>query len=156
MVTIREKLMYSMKRVELDTQQVYPWSESIAPLFNDPYFWTEPILVLAGGVMREEIRSTNPALRTHVRYGVIRKRKFTEIKSLFGTYVTRYEASVQGDPEAFAIYADGKICIMYAICFVQAHSSLKLLCTRALRIDFLQEAGVGLEVSQYGFGSPGV
>lgn len=98
----------------------------------------------------------NPAERPYVRGSGVLKKKFAEFKSLYGTCVARFEASGQGDPDAFASFADVKMYIMYGYCFSQLHTLLKPFVTRALTSDAQKEEEVGSGISAYGYGGHAV
>jgi len=147
MTTARAQLMEPRTRPELDGEPIDPWTDNIAPLFNDTTFQPRAVSVLAGGVTRADIISLDPSVRAYERDGGVLKRKFGSFKSVYGTCLSKYEASGQGDPEGFVYFTNGKSYLMYAYCFLQTHSILQPLATRALQTDAQREEGVGSGVT---------
>jgi len=71
----RAQLMEPRTREELDGEPCEPWTDNIAPLFNDVSFKPQALSLFSGGVTRYDIASINPALRPYEREGGILKRK---------------------------------------------------------------------------------
>lgn len=100
-------------------------------LSNDETFKPTSVNTSTGGITRSGIAGIDPAERPHERTASTLKSKFGELKSLYGTCVTRFEASGQSDSENFVDFAQGKAYVMYAFCFFRKHHTLKPLATRA-------------------------
>ena len=143
MTTARAQLMESRTRDELDSGNIDPWSDSISSLFNDVDFTPCPVEKLAGGVTRSDIMTINLRVRPYERQGGLLKRKFAEFKSLYGTCMSKYEASGQGGPEYFVCFTYGKTFLLYAFCFLNIHPVLAPLPTRGLQSDGQREEGAG-------------
>lgn len=90
----------------------------------------------------------NSALRPHICDGGFLKREFVDFKSLYGTCLSPYEASGQGDPDKFPAFADSKSCIMYAFCYLKFNPVVQPLATRSLSTDAQREEGVGSAVGR--------
>ena len=117
MTSTRSQVMEPKTRDELDGEPFDPWTDAIAPLFNDVLFRPHPISSLAGGVTRDDIASIDPSNRVHERPAGVLKRKSGEFKSMYGTSLAKYESSGQGDPDSFVHFSNAKSYIMYAFCF---------------------------------------
>ncbi|CDF35152.1 unnamed protein product [Chondrus crispus] len=154
MLVARAQMMEPRSRDELDGEFIDPWSDYIPPMYNDVNFKPEPCSSVCGGVTRDDIISIDPGQRKYERLAGTLKRKFGEFKSLYGTAVTRFEASGQGDPDGFALYAYGKVHLMYAFCFLERHPFLQPLATRVLQSDAQREEGVGEGVGPADFSAP--
>ena len=139
----RSQLMEPKTRDELDREPVDPWTDAMAPLFNDVFFRPHPISSLAGGVTREDIASIDLSNRVHERPAGVLKRKFGEFTSMYGTSLAKYELSGQGYPDSFVHFSNAKSHIMYAFCFLKANHLLQPLATRTLAGDVQREEGVG-------------
>lgn len=142
MSTACERLMRPRSREELDSTPSDPWDEFISVLYNDVSFQPSSVRNLAGGVTRSDIAGIDPASRTHHRTASTLKSKFGQLKSSYGTCVTRFEASGQSDPDNFVAFAEGKAYIMYAFCFFREHPTLQSLGTRAIPRDAQREEGL--------------
>ena len=82
------------------------------PLPNNATFQPTAFLGLAGGVTIADISGINPARTTCVRNGGVLQRKIGDFKSLYGTCLSHFEASVQGDSEGFVCFSGGRNYIM--------------------------------------------
>ena len=143
MRTAIQQLMEPRTRGELDRAPIDPWCDHIAHLFNDYMFKPAAINNVCVGVTRADIATIDPGKKVHDRDGGLLKRKFANFKSEYGTSVTRYEASGQGDPDIFREYARGRIYLIYGFCFFKQHPVLQPLATRALQTDAQREVASG-------------
>lgn len=125
MTSAQQLLMECLDREQLDTEQVDPWSEQTTPLNNNSSFTPAAIHFVARGVTKSYICRLDRGQRPHVRDKRTLKRKLRQLKSAYGTCLSRHTNTIQGDPDAFALYADGRYYIMYAFRFLKRHPSLK-------------------------------
>ena len=133
MLTARQLLMEPRTRDELDGEPIDVWFEHVAPLFNEISFKPDAVAVLFGGVSRSDISTIDPSKRPYEREAGVLKKKFAAFKSEYGTCVSRYEASGQGDPDSFPDFASGRSYILYAFCFLKQYPVLEPLAMRALQ-----------------------
>lgn len=137
-----QRLMRPRTREELDAAPSDPWDDSISVLFNDVDFAPQSVRLLAGGVTRSDIDGVDPSQRPFERTAATLKTKWGQFKSLYGTCVTRFEASGQGDIENFRAFADGRSYVMYAFCFFKENPLLEPLATRTLPREAQREEGI--------------
>lgn len=92
-----QQLLCPLTREDLDVVTVDPWDEHISPLYNENQFALEVIRTLAGGVTRSEIFAIDPVPRPHTRDTSTFKSKFSQLKSMYSTSISRFQVSGQQD-----------------------------------------------------------
>lgn len=142
MTTARTQLTIPKSREELDTEHVDPWTDHIAPIFNDSMFKPDPVFTLSGGVTRSDIAAIDPVRRPYVRIAGVLSRKFVEFKSLYGNCLARYEASGHNEPDFFVRFSDARSHFMHAFCFLKLNPVLEPLARRTLPRESQREEGV--------------
>ncbi len=74
------------------------------------------------------------------------KRKLAELRSLYGISKCNFEASGQGDPDAFPLFAMGRAHIMYTFFFLKQYPVIEPLTTRDFETRALREEGFGARI----------
>eukprot|EP00177_Eucheuma_denticulatum_P005710 GFKZ01010406.1.p1 GENE.GFKZ01010406.1~~GFKZ01010406.1.p1 ORF type:complete len:471 (+),score=76.14 GFKZ01010406.1:658-2070(+) len=143
MTSARGLLMKPKPKKELDPSYTDPWTEHIAPLFNDQGFRPDPVDTLSGGVTFSDIDSIDPKRRHHEREGVFLGRRFREFCRLYDACLSEFEASRNGDSQSFVHYSGGETYIMYGHCFLEEYPLLSSLFKRSMWDDLRGEEALG-------------
>lgn len=143
MTSVVEQIRRQFTRQELDAERGDPWTDQIAPLFNDLSFKSQKVAVFIGGVCRSDTENLDPAARPHVREGGFLSSKFSDFRAEYTTTLSRYTNTGQGDPDGFRNFASGRTYIMYGFCLVNGDPILESLTTKEVEEDAQRECGVG-------------
>lgn len=120
-----------------------PWTEQLAPLFNDIAFKPPKVCTVAGGVCWSDIAELDPTNRPHERDAGYLSSKWNDLKAQISIVNARFTNTGQGDPDKFREFSQGRTYIMYAFCFFQHHPLLESLASKEVEIDAQRETGVG-------------
>lgn len=134
MVTEWKPLMEPRTRMEPDEDFVNPWTEQIAPLFNDKNYHPEALEQLLGGVTRADTACMYPEQRLFERDSGVLKRNLAAFKSEYETCLSHYEASGTLYRGSLVGFARGHTHLTCAFCFP--------LATRARKTDAQREEGI--------------
>lgn len=88
-----------------------------------------------------EINDIDSAVVSDHREDGILKRKFGEIKSLYGTCIQRFITCGQGEEDCFPNFAQGRTFVIYAHCLKAVYTVFSPLMTRSLKRNAQPEVG---------------
>jgi hypothetical protein len=120
---------------DLDQAPVCPWSDHVAPLYNDINFQPEAIGKFVDGICRDDLNAIGASGTTFDRTGGLLRHKWGEVKSEYTIRVSQVEASGQGDSQDFPNFAAGNTYVMYLQRMVAAYALFKYLARRLLPAD---------------------
>jgi hypothetical protein len=142
MTRARQLIMRPKDKDDLDRAPVCPWSDHVAPLYNDINFQPEAIDKFVDGICRDDLNAIDPSGLNIERTGGLLRRKWGELKSEYTIRVSQFEASGQGDSQDFPNFAAGNSYVMYLHCMVAEYTLFESLATRLLPADARLECGI--------------
>ena len=139
-------------RAELDIQRHDPFVYEFCTMFNDSAFMpVRPVPV--DGITEDVLLGIDPSKPRHRRQGQQLKQKWTKLRSSYSVSLRNFQASGQGDREAFPDFTRGDDVLSYMHCVFHSHPSLDAV-VRMLPSCAQVEAGVDSSYSQQGTEEP--
>lgn len=126
--------------------KVRPWSEHVAPLFNDANFSPQPVNCFPGGVTLEDIRGLSPKL-IQARDGETLQQRFAEFALLYRAAVRSYVQWGNEELDSFSDYCQGHRHIAYAFCLLEKYPDLDKLTLKVAGRQTNGSKGIGLSAN---------
>jgi hypothetical protein len=145
MTRARQLIMRPRDKDDLDRAPVCPWSDHVAPFFNDINFRPVAIEKFVDGICRDDLNAIDPSGLSVERTGGLLRRKWGELKSEYTIRVSQFEASGQGDSQDYSKFAGGNTYVMYLHCMVTEYALFESLAMRLLPADTRLESGISLD-----------